>query len=68
LPKDVVRQLVDGASQNLKASRDAIDAVDDLGSKDGPAPKRAGEHQVGEKKKFSNGNTGVWDGTGWVKQ
>jgi hypothetical protein len=40
LPKDVVRQLVDGASQNLKASKDAIDAVDDLGSK-GPAPKSA---------------------------
>ena len=40
LPTDVVRQLVDGASQNLKASKDAIDAVDDLGSK-GPAPKSA---------------------------
>lgn len=32
------------------------------GGKSGAAPK------VGDTKKFPNGNTGVWDGTGWVKQ
>jgi hypothetical protein len=26
------------------------------------------QHQVGDKKTFPNGRTGVWDGTGWVAQ
>ena len=28
----------------------------------------AGAHKVGDTKKFPNGKTGVWDGTGWVAQ
>lgn len=32
-----------------------------------PAPKASGR-KVGEKKKFPNGKTGVWDGQGWVAQ
>lgn len=35
-----------------------------------PAPRNSsgGTHKVGEKKKFQNGKTGVWDGQGWVAQ
>jgi hypothetical protein len=69
LPADVMRQLVDGAKQNLQGSIEAIDALKGLGSNSGLAPKTAtGGHEVGEKKKFPNGKTGVWDGTGWVAQ
>lgn len=30
--------------------------------------KPSGQHKVGDKKKFSNGRTGVWDGHGWVAE
>ncbi len=32
LPSDVVRQLVDGAHENLKAAKDAMDAAENMGS------------------------------------
>lgn len=64
LPADVMRQLVDGAHQNQTASLKALQAAatptSDL------APK--GEPKVGDKKKFPNGKSGVWDGQGWVAQ
>jgi hypothetical protein len=64
LPTDVMRQLVDGAHQNQTASLKALQAAatptSDL------APK--GEPKVGDKKKFPNGKSGVWDGQGWVAQ
>jgi hypothetical protein len=64
LPADVMRQLVDGAHQNQTAALKGLQAAStptaDL------APK--GEPKVGDKKKFPNGKSGVWDGQGWVAQ
>jgi hypothetical protein len=37
------------------------------GESKGPAPKKGGP-KVGDKKKFPNGKTGVWDGQGWEAQ
>jgi len=36
LPKDVMRQLIDGANENLKAAKDAVDTMR------GPAPQATG--------------------------
>lgn len=33
-----------------------------------PSQSASGERKVGDVKKFPNGKTGVWDGTGWVAQ
>jgi hypothetical protein len=45
LPPDIMRQLVDGAHENLKAAQDELDSADELapkppGSKKAPAPKK----------------------------
>jgi hypothetical protein len=37
------------------------------GESKGPAPKKGGP-KVGDKKRFPNGKTGVWDGQGWAAQ
>src|SRR5208337_3652234 len=58
LPTDVLRQLVDGAHENLKASRTALQAAM---TPVGTAPNAGGgtgtAHYVGEKVKLRNGRT-----------
>ena len=44
LPSDVVRQLVDGAHENLKAAKDAMDAAENMGSDASPGKK--GKHSL----------------------
>ena len=39
LPADVMRQLIDGAHQNLKAAKDAVTEAQNMGNSNSPAPK-----------------------------
>lgn len=63
LPPDVMRQLIDGANQNLKAAKDAMDEAENLGgSSDQPAP---GKPKKGDTKNNSSGDAIIFDGTKW---
>jgi hypothetical protein len=66
-------QVFDDFDNQMRSRLDALQQQYDSGMQGKPAfsgtpaPKKGG-HTVGEKKKFANGKTGIWDGQGWVAQ
>jgi len=61
LSPQLVRQLIDGAHENLKAAQDALKAaMTPIGESDGETPQTSGgksKHYVGEVVKLKNGQT-----------
>ena len=70
------KQIADTAKQAISAKKKALSgaaggpATDNLRQIQSGAPPKNGSAtpSVGDTKKFPNGKTGVWDGTGWVAQ
>jgi hypothetical protein len=61
LPKDVVRQLVDGAHENLKASQAALkEAMTPVGSASDTTPKATGARPKGAIGTVTHGNKNYW--------